>query len=146
MVDFKKPSDVIRFAVQAVEEAEEKEGFVVDMSVFHSHAVTEGKNICIACAGGMAAIKRWNDFEPIYTEHLADLIDFFGKDIDTIRDFEEAIDYFREGRTGLGFSCLGLSQIEGDKFDRLMVPYQPSPEDWAKEMLEMADDLEAGGY
>ena len=140
MTDFTKLSDITRFTVQAVEEAEAHPDCVVDMIEFHDY---DGE-FCIACAAGYAAIKRWEgSVKPVRASSISDFAESVGVDRCEAQKFEWAVDYLRIGRPAIAAKCLGIDP-PSEKF-RHIPGYHGAREEWKKSMLKMAEDLEAEG-
>ena len=141
MTDFTKLSDITRFTVQAVEEAEAHPECEVNMGTYHDH---DGE-FCIACAAGYAAIKRWaGSVNPVRVSGIAEFAESFELGRDDVERFEYAVDGLRTGWPSIAATYLSIKPMP--KMDRRIPSYYRAPKEWKAAMLKMADDLEAEGF
>ena len=125
------PSKRIRFALEAMKEVEDKDGFQIYMAAYR---IRDDDNICYACCGGAARLKLM-DFSFVHqSELLPDL-------------FEGSLDSARCGDIGEMFVDMDLDVEEGEKFNRSIPPYDSlNTEPFYTAMEALANDLEQAGY
>ena len=160
------PDQTIRFALEAMREVEQTEGFVIDMDVYHysnhkNKYLVEGMPICGTCCAGAAALKRWvpkdkwKDIDDVngISREVLDLHDDFPlmlhrldrdqrKIISKIERYEKSLNAARSGNVGEFFAWLDLEIIHGNKFDRTVTCYHDDREAFYKEMEKLADDIQ----
>lgn len=134
-----KPSERIRYALQALQEFAAQPNCYVDMSTYAKTDTINGKPACFACLGGAAAIKRRKLYNP-KTGRL--------KSIPGRYAYEQSLNHFRLGSVGTGFDLMGLPYEEGKRFDRYIPAYQylTDPKKFIRKMEKLANDLEKAGY
>ena len=137
------PSGRIRFALEALKEAEVSEFIVVDMDYYRTEDVTS--HACFACLGGIAYLKS-------QSVDLNDIIPDEYLDVELVERFERSLDKFRKGRVNDGFLAADIVGVQGFS-DRTISPYykQGSSNECFNEyfyadMNTLADDLEKAGY
>jgi len=137
-----KPSQMIRFALEALREAEEPDAKVKpDMGTWHE--IRNGQ--CFACLGGLAANKRFG-FDPNVDLRPTEYISQLGKEIyNEANAYENALNAFRLGNVVYAFNQLSLQLPKTMDSYRVIVGYNENRELFHQQMNELASDLEASG-
>lgn len=146
----KKPSEVIRQAVDDLKKIEKDKRFIINMGCWfgplnaetdeNDELILTPKTKCEVClAGAVIAAAGNNPMEFIDP-------DFFSM---TVSNKLEALDYFRSGEIAQGLERMGYD-YSSDKFKYLsknidITQYDENKVKFKKEMLQLADELERCG-
>lgn len=149
-----KPSERIRFALQALVEFENyKNGFEtkVDMGQWHdilpSNPNFRPKPVCIACLAGASTLvkfippKEWIKIDSKMAVASKYKIDYY-----ELVEYERSINAFRIGDIARAFKYMGLDFNQGYKFDRTITKFEHSPDLFKQDLSTLANDLEKAGY
>lgn len=139
-----KPSELVRFALRDLREAEKSPRYVVEMATWHQpwyEPTPEAPTRCLIClAGAVMAFSLGANFEDDVTPGD------FGEDNGTKLN---AINDLRLGYASCALTAFGL-EVENTpasrRFDRDIVPYADDREAFHREMETLASDLEKEGY
>lgn len=137
--DLTVPSELIRFALEALEEAEANPTIIPQMSIFRSLNRTE--DACFACLGGAAYLKR---------EGLIGL-DSEGLALNALKIHSKtttmgcALDEFRVGFVEAGLIKMGFRLPRGMKPQREIDHYVDDPIEFKVGLNRLADELESAG-
>lgn len=137
------PSALIRLALSDLEKVEEAEEYQVNMRDWHIYwdpkdvdTTPDVSGKCVVClAGGVMAFSMGADRKEDLTPSNFPLKD---------RVKLSALDDFRTGDVGNGFSRMGLDHCPLS--DTSKTHYSEDPARFKTEMHKMADDLEAAGF
>jgi len=142
MFPVEKPSEMIRFALVALNESE-KFGSAVkpDMNTFH-HMNESG--VCFACLGGLYAIKRFNLNPKSYSK--IEIRTSSGKTNDFVFGHEDILDSLRLGRVEEALSLAEIQFADAYKLDRVISDYAKDPDGFKSDMNLLARQLELLGY
>ena len=121
------PSELIRLAIADLEKVERSHRYRVDMRVWHEPY----RGVCSVCLAGavMAATLGTTRSQSLIYRDFSD----------EVRNKLLALDYFRIGSISKGFKYLG---IESDLDNVPICPYDDEPDQFKRDMLELADTLE----
>ncbi len=129
----KKPSALIRLALDDLRKVERSKKYVVDMGTYHEPEY-DGCHVCLAGAIMAKTLKT-------------PLTRTTGTGFYTEGNKLRALDYLRTGQTYEAFWELSLSCQNFAKFDRDICNYtNRNKNEFHKQMRELARDLEKGGY
>lgn len=128
-----KPSKLIRLAIKDLESIEKSKHYYIEMSFWHKPFRFE--NICAVCFSGSIMAKTLKS-----NKKLALGPDDFSI---TIRNKLIALNEFRLGDVNTGLGIMGLNV--DINLNRFITSYSKNPEQFKKEILELANDLEKEG-
>lgn len=137
------PSQRIRFALEALERAEQPDAPVKpNMAHFH----TKVDDQCFACLGGLAAIEEFG-LKPLTCGRFTHEIRSSGweKNTNIIEDYEESLDYLRVGMIEKGLGTMGLKKPDEMESHVLIADYRRNPAKFKSDMHRLADQLEGFG-
>lgn len=133
------PSQRVRFAIEALKEFEARPNCFVDMELFRESRKYGKKNVCFACLGGAAAIKRFKLYNPKNNTLKRN-------STDKVETYEYTLDKVRIGDLGAMFSAMNLGWETGAQFNRDMPGHAENPKGFYRALDKLAKDLEKAGY
>lgn len=150
------PSQLIRFAVKALEKFEATPGCSVNMMNWHTqHEDKEGKQVCYACLAGAAAVELacisadhpafWGVGLTAQRVLLADRANVY---LLVMEDLEYALNDARQGLIAQMFSRMSLPRacVPPTVWGVVPVDYEEDPEAFKRDMLIIAARLEEAGF
>jgi hypothetical protein len=128
------PSGRILYALEAMKYFEATDGLDVDMSRYR--AIDLITSTCFACCGGAArSVKEGWTTPDTFTVAARS------------NHYEISLDRAQSGDIGRMFAYMGLSDHDGDRFNRNIKPYvKNNTESFYLGMKELASDLEEEGF
>lgn len=137
-----KPSERIRFGIDALKEWESRPECVVDMR--HFIGKTDELDICYACLGGAAAFKKHRIEDPF--DYHDSYWSAFTNTLLEVDSYEASLDCARLGRIGHMFERMHLNGLIGESFDRNITDYHKDRVKFFEDLEKLASDLEEDGY
>jgi len=134
-----KLSQHIRYAIEALEEFENTPKCKVNMYTFHAGS----GHVCVACLGGIAAIKRANAIGEFI--HHRGMLAVHADAVDKILAYEHMLNDIRDGNILAAYERLGgkVADIPEEIDSYINVPnYHTAPKAFKRTMLDLADKLE----
>ncbi len=139
-----KLSEMLTFALTALDEAE-KEDSPVEPYMGNFHRMISARNARPqACLGGLAAIKKWN-IKRINFDYGSEMTLANNLNYNDVHVYEDVIDDLRIGRIDHALRKLDLP--ETNAFNRDAAAYDTkNPEPFKVLMRQLAKELEEAGY
>jgi hypothetical protein len=125
-----KLSELIRVAIKDLEAAEKAENVLIDMNIWHYPDALEQK--CVVCLAGSVMRNIIEDNQNAEPHHFPD----------PLRRKFNALNEIRDGYIESALGCLGKDLPEELPEYTEITEYEDSPEEFKKDMLRIADELE----
>jgi len=136
----RKPSALIRMAVDDLEKLERTPGFKVDMTVFVDKGEEGEGEPCLVCLAGAVMVCRLDGLNVPGTLKGLRPCDFPDNEAEL-----NALDAFRNGDVDEGCYCLYLAAPESYWELTVPHPYEDGPMQFKADIRKLADELEDRG-
>ena len=135
----RKPSALIKLALNDLSKVERSKKYKVLMSMWHVPTLDDACFVCLA-GSVMAKTLKLDSAKEIDKDNFSDSFS------ESITNKLLAINDMREGNMMTAFTRLRYSRNRGDKFTRNITDYRVDKVLFKKQMRTLARDLEKAGY